>query len=247
VIVSFKDFELEPRYDGTQWTKVNIFEAALVDANDVTTEWNLIDSQQIDMPITDPSDPQPVSFTTNQATLDAGVGWYKIQSADDGDNIRDYEPIFNPATTEIMATLDDVNAHLDGEVIEATADNSNLVQVSVARIVRGYLAAAVDTTTLMSWQTPEETPSTVREIASMLIAAQVYFNLAARQSYDISNFNYAQRLYDAAMAMLQGIVDGTIGLGDSDGIIIGADTAITTDDFFPIDATDRAFTMGMIL
>lgn len=243
MIVSFKDFELEPRYDETQWTQVRINEGS-----SETGPWTVIDAQDLE-PVTDPSDPQPINFTTEMATLDPGVGWYKIQILDDATptNVRDYEPIFNPATTEIMATLDDVNAHLDGEVIEATADNSNLVQVSVARIIRGYLAAIVDTNVLMSWQTPETTPDTVREIASMLIAAQVYFNLAARQSYDISNYNYAQRLYDSAMGMLQGIVEGVIAIGGIGGGGIITTTDLTAEDYFPVDATDRAFTMGMIL
>jgi hypothetical protein len=242
MIVSFRDFELEPRYDGTQWTKVQISESNAEDG-----AWTLIDTQQIDVPVTDPSDPQPVSFTTTQATLDAGMGWYRITILDDAGNSKDYEPIFNPATTEIMATLDDINGNLDGEVIEATADNSNLAQVSVSRVVRGYLSAVVDTTTLMSWQTPETTPDIVREIAAKLIAAHVYFALAARQSYDIGNFNYAQRLYDQAMAMLQGIIDGTISIdgGDNGGTVITV--GLTTDDFFPVDDTDRAFTVGMVL
>ena len=246
MIVSFRDFELEPRYDGTQWVKIQINEARLTSADDTTTAWNLIDTQNIE-PTTDPADPMPVSFTTNKATLDPGIGWYKIQSVDGDDNVRDYEPIFNQLTTEIMATLDDVNAHLDGEVIEATADNSNLVQVSVARIIRGYLAAVVDTPTLMSWQTPETTPDTVRECASMFIAAQVYFNLAARQSFEISNFNYAQRLWDAAMAMLNGMIEGTIAIGGEGGENVVTGPGMSDLDYFPVDDTDRAFTMGMIL
>ena len=246
MIVSFRDFELEPRYDGTQWTKVNIFEAALTDAEDTTTPWNTaIDTQDLE-PTSDPSDPQPINITTNNATLDAGVGWYKLQLQDNAGNRVDYQPIFNQAATEILASLDDINAHLDGEVIEATADNSNLVQISVARIVRGYLAAVVDAPTLMSWNSPDATPDTVREIAAMLIAAQVYFNLAARQSIDIAPDNFAQLLYNRAMALLQGIIEGTVGIGDgSGGQVTTMD--LTSDDYFPIDDTDRAFTVGMIL
>ena len=244
MVVSFRRFELEPRYDGTQWSKVNISEAALTDAEDTTTAWNAIDSQDL-QPTTDPSDPQPINITTTKATLDAGVGWYKLQLEDDAGNTVDYQPIFNLAATEILASLDDINAHLDGEVIEATPDNSNLVQISVGRVVRGYLAAVVDVPTLMSWQTPETTPDTVREIAAMLIAAQVYFNLAARQSFILDDKNFAQRLYDAAMALLQGIIEGTIAIGDGSGNVATMD--LTTDDYFPIDDTDRAFTVGMIL
>jgi hypothetical protein len=242
MIVSFKDFELEPRYDGTPWTSIRINEAS-----SETGPWNLIDSQALsfDVTVNNPADPQPISFTTDNAVLQPGVGWYKIQLVDAATNIREYDPIFNPATTEILATIDDVNGNLDGEVIEATADNSNLVQVSVARVIRGYLAAVVDTTTLMSWDTPEHTPDIVREIAAKLIAAQVYFHLAARQSMDIGNFNFAQRLYDEAMAMLQGIIDGTIPLPGAGGETTGP--GMSDQDYFPIDDTDRAFSMGMLI
>jgi hypothetical protein len=241
MIVSFKDYELIPRYDDTQWIELKIYEST-----SESGPWTPIDTQSLD-PVTDPSDPQPVSFTTDKATLADGQGWYKVAFIDAAGNAEDTEPIFNPATTEILASLDDVNAHLDGEVIEADANNSNLVQISVARIVRGYLAAVVDAPTLMSWQTPETTPDMPREIASMLIAAQVYFNLAARQSLDLSNDNFAQRLYTEAMAMLQGIVDGTIPLGGIDGGIITTGADMGDQDYFPIDSTDRAFTVGMIL
>jgi hypothetical protein len=237
MIVSFKDFELEPRYDGTQWTEIRINEA-----NAETGPWSLIDTQTL-APTTDPSDPQPISFTTDEAVLQPGVGWYKIQLVDAEVNIKEYEPIFNPATVEIMATLDDINGHLDGQVIEATADNSNLAQVNVSRVIRGYLSGLFDSTTLMGWDTPEHTPDTIREIASMLIAAQVYFNLAARQSFNVNNDNYAQRLYDEAMKMLQGIIDGTIVIVEEGEAPVGP--GLSEGDYFPIDDTDRAFSMGM--
>lgn len=239
MIVSFKDFELEPRFDGTNWTEVRINESGFE-----VGPWTLIDTQPL-APTTDPSDPQPVSFTTDNALLQPGFGWYKIQLADVGGNIREYEPIFNPATTEIMATLDDVNGNLDGTVIEATADNSNLVQISVARVIRGYLSPLYDSATLMGWATPEDTPETIREIAAKLIAAQVYFHLAARQSFDINDDNYAQRLYDEAMKMLQGIIDGTIIVGEEGEVPVGP--GLSEGDYFPVDDTDRAFSMSMEL
>ena len=241
MIVSFRKFALEPRYDGVQWAELRIYES---DAE--IGPWNLIDTQPLE-PTADPADPQPISFTTEEATLDPGVGWYKVEIIDNDatPDVRAYEPVFNPATTEILATLDDINANLDGEVIEATADNSNLVQISVARVVRGFLASMVDTATLMSWSNPDATPDIVREIAAKFIAAQVYFNEAARQSFIIEDNNYAQRLYNQAMALLEGIIEGTIIIGDIPGIVSSME--MTVDDYFPVDDTDRAFTMGQIL
>jgi hypothetical protein len=243
MIVSFRNYELIPRYDGKHWNQLKI--------NESTSDmgpWNLIDSQAIAVLAIDPADPEPLYFTTEKATLDVGIGWYRVDLVDEDGNVEQTEPVFNAAPIEIMATLDDVNAHLDGDVIEATADNTDLIQVSAARIVRAYLSRVVDQVTLMSWQTPTTTPDTIREIASMLIAASLYFQLSARTSLIIDNQNFAQRLYDQAIAMLQAIVEGTMviegGVGTTPGPSVDDLEAV---DFFPVDDTDRAFTLSMIL
>jgi|SRR5215471_793981 len=242
-VVSFKGFELEPRFDGKQWTSLRIFES-----NSKDGPWSLIDTIQITH-ATDPSDPEPLDFSTENATLAPGAAWYYIEISDaDGDR-SGYEPRFNPNVddVEILASTDDVNGNLDGEVIEATPDNTALIQLSVARVVRGYLAALVDAATLMAWDSPEATPDIIREIAAKLIAAQLYFVMAARQSFMIDDHNYGQRLYDEAMKMLQGIIDGTIPL-PPDIVPPGEGTMNMSGlDFFPVDATDRAFSMGMLI
>jgi len=228
-----------PRYDGKPWTTININEAS-----SAAGPWALIDTITIDPVSVDPSDPEPISFTTEKASL--VNGWYKVNFADATGENYDTDPIHNIPANEIMATLDDVNAHLDGEVIEATPDNTDLIQVSVARMIRGFLSGLFDATTLMSWATPSTTPDTIREIASMLIAARVYFNEAARTSVIIDDQNFAQRLYDQAMDMLQKIVDGDIVIIDTGG---GQAPSLNMQDgdFNPVDDTDRAFTMGMVL
>jgi len=244
MIVSFKDYELVPRYDDQPWTKVRIQES-----NSETGPWTQIDEQDIVPLALDPGDPEPIFFTTDNATLNVGVGWYRVDLVDATGNVVQTDPVFNAAPIEIMCTLDDVNAHLDGEVIEADADNTDLIQVSVARIIRGYLSSVVDQTTLMSWSTPDVTPDIIREIASMLIAAQLYFAQSARTSLLIEDTNFAQRLYDQAIALLQRIVTGEIiiGTGGGGGTVEDPVAALTDSDYFPVDATDRAFTVGMEL
>ena len=149
---------------------------------------------------------------------------------------------------EILASIDDINAELpsedDSPVIEATEENSDLIQVSVARVVRGYLSPVVDGTTLMSWDEPANTPDPVREAAAKFIASQLYFNFAARTSLTIEVRNFAQLLYDQAMAMLNGIIAGTILLGPTVPVTTAS---LAIEDGFPIDDTDRAFTMSMEL
>lgn len=149
---------------------------------------------------------------------------------------------------EILASLDDINANLpsedQGATVVATDANTGLLQVSVARVVRGYLRYVIDQPVLLSWDTPASTPDLVREIAAKFIASQLFFNETAKSSLDIGPDSFAQKRYDEAMALLNGIVAGNIILDDV--VIIG--TGILTDlDFFPVDTTNRAFSMGMIL
>lgn len=149
---------------------------------------------------------------------------------------------------EILASLNDVNSYLpnidEDAVVEATDENSDLIQLSVARVIRGYLSTIVDTTELMSWDSPEDTPDIIREAASMLIASQVYFNFHARTRMTIEDRNFAQLLYDRAIAILEKIIEGLI---EVPGIDPGATSAMSELDFFPVDDTDRAFTMSMEL
>lgn len=149
---------------------------------------------------------------------------------------------------EILATLEDVNANLPADpamvVVEATEANTDLLQISIARVVRGYLSRVYEVATLVSWDTPQKTPEIIREVAAKLIAAQLYFNKTAEQSTTIEENSFAQKLYDEAIALLNSIIGGDIIVPDipstpTDGMSIL--------DGFPIDDTDRSFTMGMNL
>jgi hypothetical protein len=149
---------------------------------------------------------------------------------------------------EILASIGDINAELpsqdDQPVIEASEENTALLQLSVARTVRGYLSSAVDSTTLMSWDQPADTPEIIRVVAGKLIAAQLYFNFAARSSFTIDDNSFAQKRYDEAMAILNKILEGEILLGPEVPV---ESAAMSELDFHPVDDTDRAFTMGMEL
>jgi|SRR5215472_2806399 len=241
VIVSFKQYELPPRFDGQQWVELKI-EEGTAEAG----PWTLIDTQNID-PTIDPAHPAPISFTTELATLQPGFGWYRVTYVDSSGDTQETEPVFNAGAIEILCTVPDVNAHFDQDVLTADADNTQLPQISVARVIKGYLARSVAPTVLASWATPETTPDIIREIAAMLIASQVYFNYAMRTSIILDDHNFAQRLYNEAMQMLQGILDGTIPLIDpGTGLPIEGDNPdeMSDLDYFPTDATDRAFTMS---
>lgn len=156
---------------------------------------------------------------------------------------------------EILATVEDINAELPSRdtggstsgypvVVEATEENTTLLQVSVARVVRAYLSGVVDGTILMGWDTPVEAPEPVRVIAAKMIAAQLYFNSASRTNLTIDERNFAQIRYNEAMDMLNKIISGEILLG----AVVPTETGTMSDeDYHPVDDTDRAFTMGMQL
>jgi len=150
---------------------------------------------------------------------------------------------------EILATLDDINAELPSDspsfLVVADDDNTDLLQISVARVVKGYLSRVIDNVTLAEWQSPEVVPEIINVIAGKLIAAQLYFNHVAKTSADISPDSFAQKRYDEALAMLNGIVSGELLLPPD--IVTTPSEGISDLDYYPIDATNRAFTMGMEL
>lgn len=147
---------------------------------------------------------------------------------------------------EILASIDDVNAYLEERVVKADDVNTELIQISVARVVRGYLARIVTNSVMATWVDPEHTPDIVREIAAMLIASQLFFDSTIMSAVTVDDRHWAQILYDRAMKLLNDIVSGIIELPlDGDGGDGDLATAGLTDlDFFPVDATDRAFTLS---
>jgi hypothetical protein len=151
---------------------------------------------------------------------------------------------------ELLASLDDINANLDEVVIEANDPNTDMIQISVARVIRGYLSRVIPTSTMLGWSSPNKTPEIIREIAAKLIAAQHYYTEISKQSTDIQDTHYAQILYDRAMEMLKQILEGDVAIIDpitGDDLLAGATSSMGELDFWPVDETDRAFTMGMEL
>lgn len=150
-----------------------------------------------------------------------------------------------------LCSIDDINSYLPvGQttpqvVVEADNVNVQLIQISVARIVRGYLSRILSTATMAVWSDPEHTPDIIREVAAMLAASQLFINQVSATSLDVDIRHWGQLLYDRAVLLLEGIVGGSISLGD--GVIVDTPETMTTEDFFPIDDTDRAFSMSMEL
>lgn len=149
-----------------------------------------------------------------------------------------------------LCSIDDINSYLPagsnqtGIVVEANDVNADAIQISVLRVIRGYLSRILTVATMASWIDPEDTPDIIREVAAMLVASQLFINQTSGSTVDLDLRNYGQVLYDRAVMVLQEIVNGTIIIPD---IIVDTPEGLEGLDFFPVDDTDRAFTMGMRL
>jgi hypothetical protein len=246
IVISFNDFIPSARFDNLPWTQVRIQESLDYGQTD---PWVTIDTQALNPLDQDPSRPMIRSFTTMNGTLETGT--YLLTFLDAAGNQDPCDPVINGISSELLASLNDINAWLDGQVVQATGDNTALIQIAMSRVVKGYLAKVVDPVTMAGWIDPPHTPDIIREIASMLIAAQLYFDEMSRTSIIIEDMSYAQKLYDRAMLMLNDIIEGKLaiinGSGGTTPIPITPEDSLTTEDFFPIDDTDRAFTLSMKL
>lgn len=238
MIVSFTDYKPPARYDGLPWVRVLIEESA-----DGVSGWSLIDNIAFDVPDPDPAEPMERSFSTTHATL--ANGWYRVSYQDLALN-REYTEPVQYAPVEILASLDDINAQLDDDIITADLNDTALLQTSIARIIRANLSQVVGTSTLYSWSTPGLTPEVIREIAAKLIAGRLYIQKVSRSGQLIPNEHYGQILYQEGLDMLKRVMTGEIAIIDIPTDTTASDS-ITDLDYFPRDATDRAFTLGMEL
>jgi hypothetical protein len=132
----------------------------------------------------------------------------------------------------VLATLSDVNRYLPTEKIEVTEPELELFEVDASRIIRGYLAGVFSPATLAAWADPVTTPELIRSIAGRLIAALFYRERYSEDS--LEDPQYAQKLYDDAMAWIMDIREGDIQLIDVTEVPTTGDR-FTIDDFWPND------------
>ena len=127
----------------------------------------------------------------------------------------------------------DVQAHLpfDRLKVEEIPDDLDQQYLDAERIVRANLAGVIDSAILATWLTPATTPETIRAIASRFAAAHIYRVRFGQNAYD--DPQYAQNLYNEAMALLMSIVNGDVELP---GVEIG--TQMDDTWFWPNNSTD---------
>lgn len=148
-----------------------------------------------------------------------------------------------------MPLVDDADAQIhlpfDKVLIEAVPDDKEKAYEDADRIVRGYLAGVLDAATLNSWDTPANTPPQIRAIAGRFVAAAIYRLRFGQAS--VQDPAYAQVKYNEAMAMLQGVIDGSVVLTDPDTgePIEDISTDFGNTYFLPNDESDPPkFTMS---
>jgi len=134
----------------------------------------------------------------------------------------------------------DIQAHLPKDKLDVDnlPDDVEAFKLDAERIIRGYLASVFEPLTLAAWITPEVTPGQIRAVGGRLAAAFIY---RVRYSEDDTDTpEYAQTLYNEAMAMLVGIANGSISLDD----VLDVGATFDNSHFYPnATAADPIFSM----
>jgi hypothetical protein len=150
----------------------------------------------------------------------------------------------------MMAWVDDadVQIHLpvDSLKVEEVPDDLARAKEDALRIVRGYLASVLESTTIAGWTDPDSTPPEIRAATGRFAAALIY-RLRFGQS-TTADPAYAQNKYKEAMEMLIAILNGEMTITDP---VTGEPIDDNTTDFdntwfLPNDATTDTpkFLMG---
>src|SRR5580765_7490809 len=105
--------------------------------------------------------------------------------------------------SELLASLEDINTHLPGDKAKMVDSDDDLLQIDASRYIKSLLAGYFSSAVLTSWNSPVNTPETIRGVAGRVIAAKYYATLYAEDIPTVSE--YAQQLYNEANAMIDGI------------------------------------------
>lgn len=138
-----------------------------------------------------------------------------------------------------LASNLDIQAWLAEDKIVVSDALAAKPNIDARRTILGQLSGVFTAVTLHSWDTPDNTPTQIRGIAGKLAAAQIYGVRYSGETTDRPE--YAQWLYDSAIAELQQIRLGNITVTDDNDEPIANDASVLS--FFPDDSVTPAFTM----
>lgn len=133
----------------------------------------------------------------------------------------------------------EVQHWLDPEKLHIAENDALPEDDQISPFVFGRLATIYN---VAAWDTPSTTPSVVRKIIAMLIAANRY-NKVYSETDDAGN-RYAGKLEGVAWDRVNMIVNGQISLFDATGDVLI--TNLTDTEFWPTDATGRSDVMNAL-
>ena len=145
-----------------------------------------------------------------------------------------------------LITIDEVQVWLEATKLRLGPDDELPEESTASELVRSRLASKY---TVTDWTTPATTPTLIRKIIAMLVAAWRY-NKHYSETADAGN-PYADKLELIAMDMISGIEDGSIALVDvtDEGPAVVGTVSFYPTDLDPLneyDEPDVKFTMGSI-
>lgn len=147
-------------------------------------------------------------------------------------------PLMDDSDIQVQLPQDKLN-------IDDIPDDKANMQRDAERIIVAKLAGFLESTTINSWTTPEDTPDIIRAIGGRLAASLIY---RVRYSEDaLDDPEFASFKYNEAMSMLEGIIEGNIVIVDPDtGEPITDPTSDFTNEFFTPNSTSDPpnFTMA---
>lgn len=121
--------------------------------------------------------------------------------------------------TQLLADLEDIQKHLPNHKVDVGDSDTSDWQIEANRIVKSKLSGVFSPVTLHSWNSPANTPALIRSVAGELIAAYLYRSLYSEDEASVPE--YAQTLYNEAIALLDGIREGSVVvLDDNDEPIV---------------------------
>lgn len=144
-----------------------------------------------------------------------------------------------------LSNASDVNVWLDGTNVFVTDADDNGEQDQVDAMIRAHLGNVIPASVTDTWNmtTPASVPPIIRSIAGRLVAAIRYGKLTSENEQGVSP--YAQRLWNLAVAELNGIVEGRITIPEVDEALVDLGSHIGAINFYPNDSLLTGPKFGM--
>jgi hypothetical protein len=230
-VVSFVDFQPEPRFDNVPWARVLVSEAAARDG--IYTQ---IDDIMLTPADADPTSPAVRSFSTDNATLPSG--WYRITFRDAGGNdslpvapvhlaaeyVLNYTPTVTQVATQILSRTQDQYGNIKG-----TFDNTT--KPTAEEVHDMALSAAGKLSLQIGDQIPDALLEEASDVAATRAAMDVELTYFSDQvATGRSIYPQLKELYDQELVALQKAVTSA---NDDGGVVIDQGSATAPSYSFP--------------